>query len=70
MKPKLFDREGADGGWGWRKAQKATGQQLEGQNPFQLLKEVAPDWGPESRQKVPGVVALGSLWVCRALAPL
>lgn len=56
MKPRLFDREEADGGGGsagWRKAQKATGQP-EGQNPFQLEKEVATGLGPVGSLQVPG----------------
>lgn len=59
MKPKLCDREGADGGGGverQRKAQKAMGQP-EGQSPFQLEKEVATGPGPLGRPEVPGEVA-------------
>lgn len=56
MKLKLFDREGADGGWGWRKAQKATGDP-EGQNPFRLEKEVATGLGPIGELEVPGEAA-------------
>lgn len=44
------------GGDRWRKAQKATGQH-EGQNPFQLEKEVATGLGPVGRLEVAGEVA-------------
>lgn len=69
MKPQLFDREGADGGGGGERPRRPQGNSWRGR-ALSYAGRKLPLLGLVGRQELPGMAALGGLWVCRSLASL